>query len=228
MNRLHLADNKLGPWLHTHLKLISGVSISLIVFLNLAKNVWLQQTFAWDLPIILALHSVSCPWLDTLMLIISESADTLAVLFVLALAVWFWIRKRRVLAVTLPASFGGAGAINTLLKLIFARPRPIVFTPLVSETDYSFPSGHVAAAMAFYGLLAILLWRRQHEGWAVVCGLWVVAVGISRIYLGVHYPSDVVASFVFGLIWLSAVLTIHDWALERYQLNSKPQEALSP
>jgi undecaprenyl-diphosphatase len=93
-----------------------------------------------------------------------------------------------------------------LLKLLFARPRPNVFPPLTLETSFSFPSGHTMAAVAFYGLIAILLWRDHHYGWALLPGLWVPLVALSRIYLGVHYPSDVLASLAVGTIWLALIL----------------------
>jgi membrane-associated phospholipid phosphatase len=95
--------------------------------------------------------------------------------------------------------------LNSLLKLLFARPRPNVFPPLMAETSYSFPSGHTMSAVAVYGLLALLLWQRGQYAWALLPGLWVPLVALSRVYLGVHYPSDVLASLALGTIWLVIV-----------------------
>ncbi|HJA28624.1 MAG TPA: phosphatase PAP2 family protein [Candidatus Olsenella pullicola] len=96
--------------------------------------------------------------------------------------------------------------LNTVLKAIVQRPRPDGFR-LISETGYSFPSGHSMVAMAFFGLLIWMVWRYHRRDamrvvWCVVFGLVIAMVGISRIYLGVHYASDVLAGFCVSLVWL--------------------------
>ena len=96
--------------------------------------------------------------------------------------------------------------LNTALKYLVQRPRPDGFR-LISETGYSFPSGHSMVAMAFFGLLIWMVWRYHRRDamrvvWCVVFGLVIVMVGVSRIYLGVHYASDVLAGFCVSLIWL--------------------------
>ena len=96
--------------------------------------------------------------------------------------------------------------LNTVLKYLVQRPRPDGFR-LISETGYSFPSGHSMVAMAFFGLLIWMVWRyHRHDVmrvvWCVVFGFVIVMVGVSRIYLGVHYASDVLAGFCVSLIWL--------------------------
>jgi len=104
-------------------------------------------------------------------------------------------------------SFGGTVALNIMLKALFTRPRLQLFPPLVVETSFSFPSGHTMVAVAFYGLISILLWRKRQYAWAILAGVWVFLVGLSRIYLGVHYPSDVLASLAVGTIWLVLILS---------------------
>ena len=96
--------------------------------------------------------------------------------------------------------------LNTVLKVIVQRPRPDGFR-LISETGYSFPSGHSMVSMAFFGLLIWMIWRYHRRDvmrvvWCVVFGLVIVMVGVSRIYLGVHYASDVLAGFCVSLAWL--------------------------
>lgn len=98
-------------------------------------------------------------------------------------------------------------ALNALLKLIVQRPRPEGFR-LVEETGYSFPSGHSMVAMAFFGLLIWMIWRYHRRDvmrtiWCIAFGLVIVMVGVSRIYLGVHYASDVIAGFCVSLVWLA-------------------------
>lgn len=97
--------------------------------------------------------------------------------------------------------------LNTLIKNVVQRPRPDGFR-LVSEWGYSFPSGHSMVAMAFYGFLAWLVWKYEREAltrWFytfVFAGL-ILAIGISRVYLGVHYASDVLAGLFVSLAWLA-------------------------
>jgi len=101
---------------------------------------------------------------------------------------------------------GGAAILNTLLKKIFQRERPSLHR-LIEETGYSFPSGHSMAAFALYGVLAFLLWRHVRSKIGrmtliALSALLVLSIGLSRIYLGVHYPSDVLAGYMASGVWL--------------------------
>lgn len=96
--------------------------------------------------------------------------------------------------------------LNQLLKFIVQRPRPDGFR-LVAESGYSFPSGHSMVAMAFFGLLIWMVWHYHKKDamrvvWCVLFGLVAIMVGVSRIYLGVHYASDVLAGFCVSIVWL--------------------------
>lgn len=96
--------------------------------------------------------------------------------------------------------------LNVVLKQIVQRPRPDGFR-LIAETGYSFPSGHSMVSMAFFGLLVWMIWvyekdRLMRNVWCILMGLVIVMVGVSRIYLGVHYASDVLAGFCVSLVWL--------------------------
>ncbi len=103
-------------------------------------------------------------------------------------------------------SVGGAALLNTVLKSTFQRERPTLHR-LAEETGYSFPSGHSMAAFALYGVLAFLLWRhvKSRKGRLILivsAVLLVISIGLSRIYLGVHYPSDVLAGYLASMVWL--------------------------
>jgi membrane-associated phospholipid phosphatase len=107
---------------------------------------------------------------------------------------------------------GGSVVLILLLKVLFARPRPYFEQPLLLETYYSFPSGHAMEAVVLYGMLAyfaVLALRTWRARAAVVFGtsLLVLLIGFSRMYLGVHYLSDVVAGFAAGGVWLSTCIT---------------------
>lgn len=105
------------------------------------------------------------------------------------------------------ANLAGAVALNLLLKSLIQRPRPEGFR-LVAESGYSFPSGHSMVSMAFFGLIIWMVWRYHRRDvmryvWCAVFALVIVMVGVSRVYLGVHYASDVIAGFCVSIIWLA-------------------------
>lgn len=111
-----------------------------------------------------------------------------------------------------------------LAKLVFARPRPDVSWALAHERSFSFPSGHSAQGVVFYGMAAYLVWKLSGRRWlgiaAVVLAAFLsLATGYSRVYLGVHYPTDVLAGLVVGLIWLTTgilvVEALHELAKPR-------------
>ncbi|WP_246131847.1 phosphatase PAP2 family protein [Paenibacillus hemerocallicola] len=120
--------------------------------------------------------------------------------------------KHRMELLLLVAVVGGTGLLNYLLKLVFKRARPEIYR-IAEANGYSFPSGHSMVAFSLYGILAYLLWRHipRRAGRIVliaISSLFILTIGISRIYLGVHYPSDVLGGYLasgcwmFGLIWL--------------------------
>ena len=203
-----MKQSRLVQSLSPYMPVITVVAISIVIFAKLAEDVWFREGFSWDAPIILGIHSLSNPTLDALMKLVTQTGSAGAIAIVLILAGWFFWKHRQVDAFSILSAFGGAVGINALLKLIFARPRPYLFPPLVVETDFSFPSGHVTAAVAVYGFIAFLLWKNRHRVWAVLSAMWVLAVAFSSIYLGVHYPSDTLAAMAFTSLWLIAVLYI--------------------
>ncbi|MDM7552626.1 phosphatase PAP2 family protein [Levilactobacillus brevis] len=110
-----------------------------------------------------------------------------------------------------------AGLGNSLIKHLVRQPRPTV-DRLVNASSYSFPSGHSITAMLLWGSTIILLsgLLRQHPLWKKsligILSVWIVLIGLSRIYVGVHYPSDVVAGWTLGFV----LLTLSQWFLTRH------------
>jgi membrane protein DedA with SNARE-associated domain/membrane-associated phospholipid phosphatase len=129
------------------------------------------------------------------------------------LAAFFAYRRQGSDVVLVALAVGGAEGLNPLLKLLFARHRP----GLADLVTYSFPSGHATGSMALFGLLAYLALRAGGPVWrrALAVGGALVAVfliGASRVYLGEHYPTDVVGGWAVGLVWLaSAITAIETW-----------------
>lgn len=152
-------------------------------------------------------------WLTGFMLFITHWHDLAGVLAMTAVvALWFWYRQAHYWLATLLLVVPGGIVLNVLLKYTFERPRPRLDEPLLTLLTYSFPSGHAAAATLFYGLLAAYLVRteRSRAVWvlaALAASTMVLLVAASRVYLGVHYFSDVLAAIAEGVLWLSVCIT---------------------
>ena len=118
-------------------------------------------------------------------------------------------------------TMGGGSLLNILLKHFFHRQRPVLENPLVTLSSYGFPSGHTMGATIFYGLLALLIahstrWAWRHRIFAFAGATLVIAlVGVSRIYLGAHYLTDVLGAIALGLAWLAfcwtGIETVRRW-----------------
>jgi len=158
-------------------------------------------------------HARAIPSLTLSMRFISDVHDVLGITILASLLALFLIWKRNwywVLALALVVP--GGMLLNVLMKHAFGRARPSFDDPILTLATYSFPSGHVAAATLFYGLLAAFLIPRIAQWrWRVlvvlVAFLIVTLVALSRLYLGAHYLSDVLAAFAEGIAWLALCLT---------------------
>jgi undecaprenyl-diphosphatase len=179
-------------------------------FAAIARAVAAGETQRADDAILLWLNSHSTPTLDMLALQITAVGNglTVAVIGLVACA-FLWAMRERVGVLLLVIAVAGGDIFNRVLKDAFARPRPELFmleTPFARPVSASFPSGHATASMVLYLVLAYLLARLGGRGafrWLII-GVAIVLttlIGLSRMYLGVHYPSDVVAGYVFGFVW---------------------------
>ena len=114
--------------------------------------------------------------------------------------------------------------VNEVLKELFKRERPDILQ-LVTVNGYSFPSGHSMISMSFYGLLIFIFLRHidcKHLRVSItaVLGFLIFLIGLSRIYLGVHYASDVIAGFIFGIMWLwLTILLMNRFYIAKYSLK---------
>lgn len=160
-----------------------------------------------DAQVLLYINSFSTPWLDQLMLGITTAGNVLTVLLLTAAVAAVLYRMQRWQALLFVAlSVLGALAINSGLKLLFARQRPELWDLLTRESTYSFPSGHAAMTCTLAAVLVVLVWDTKWRWPVVAVGLlYVIAVGFSRMYLGVHYPTDVSAGWLVAIMWVAAV-----------------------
>jgi undecaprenyl-diphosphatase len=184
---------------------------ALLIFALLAEDVLEGETMAFDGAVRSFVQQLASPDLTSAMRIVTMlgSTQTLVALGLCAGILFVaagWRRDLVLFAVTM----AGAAALNAALKLSFGRARPEAFFDTPLPTSYSFPSGHALLSLCFYGALAVAvtphLRRPAARGavWASA-GLLAALIGFSRIYLGVHYPSDVVAGYATALVWVVLV-----------------------
>ena len=144
----------------------------------------------------------------------------------LAISVYLWIKRVRIWVLTLMLAVFGGMLLNFVLKQLFVRQRPHFDDPLLTLTTYSFPSGHTLTATVFYGTLcALVIALGIPRSWRVltiiVACVMILLVGFSRIYLGAHFLSDVLAAIAEGLAWLAICLL----AVKELKRKRKGQQA---
>ena len=177
-------------------------------FVRIAESVLEGQTAEFDTAVLRWLDQHATPMLDRLAIEVTALGSGLVVtVIVLALSGVLWQVKRRYLAILLWLTTGGSVLLNAILKLSFDRPRPRVFEWRVHyPVTSSFPSGHSMTAAVVYLTVAIIIFRtgsnRKLGLIALLCAaVLMLLVGLSRLYVGVHYPSDVVAGYAAGIGW---------------------------
>ena len=159
-------------------------------------------------------HAHATPQFTQFMLVVSSLQGILAMsIYALLFGIFMLRKKQRYWLLALVVAVPGGMLLNVFMKEIFNRARPGFTDPLVTLTTYSFPSGHVAGATLFYGVLAAYLIAhisKWHGRIAVVVTaiLLVALVALSRLYLGVHYLSDVLGAAAEGVAWLALCLTV--------------------
>lgn len=184
-------------------------SVLLLIFLALAHQTWVRSDVAFDQPVMLWLHSVSTPWLTAA----AQFATALGGRIVLVAAVVFaavsCARRRWGDALLVVAAVYGSSRINVTLKSVFERPRPDFWEHMTVENTYSFPSGHSMAAVSIAAPLVVLAWGTRYRWPALTAAAaYVLAVGASRVYLGVHFPSDVIAGWCLTVLWVAIVVVV--------------------
>lgn len=181
--------------------------IAVSLFAAIAEAVTDHKTTAFDDAILLGIHSIASPQLDMLVTILTQFGSLIGVVALTAgIAGLFIVRREWRRTAMLLIVVGGASALNLILKLIFARTRPDLWTHLVTEVSYSFPSGHAMASMALAAGLVIALWRSRYRNIALIFGgVYALVVAFTRLYLGVHFPTDIIAGWCISIAWALAV-----------------------
>lgn len=199
---------RLGPRMGMGL-LAAG--IVMVLFAILASEVLEGETQHFDDAVRMTVYGAASPRATTVLRAITHLGSPL---FLLPMTIVFslvFLRLRRIRgAILLTATMVGVSLLNWILKSAFQRPRPLPFFGLTVPASYSFPSGHSLAAFCFYGALAALVTARLRSTlWSALvwagAAVIIVAVGFSRLYLGLHYPSDVVGGYATGFVWVLTV-----------------------
>jgi Membrane-associated phospholipid phosphatase len=187
---------------------------SIIFFAWIAGEVFEGDTAAFDDSIRLYVHTFAGQHTTSAMIFLSFLGSTIFLTgasVVIAL-LFVWLRRYRS-AILFSATMLGASILNYVLKIAFARTRPIPYFDLPAPESFSFPSGHALCSACFYGVLAWLFATRANSlasrilAW-FAAGMMIFLIGLSRIYLGVHYPSDVIAGYLAATFWALAVILV--------------------
>ena len=173
----------------------------------------------WNLSIVQSLAASRTPFGLSFFSHMTEFGGLAVTVVVLVVAMLLlWRGRSWAHSLGLLVALGGATIVAHILKIALAFPRPDQGYHAVIENGYSFPSAHAAAAMALYGFLAWYVWE-IYPRWGIpaslLFGILIMTIGFSRVYLGVHFPTDVIVGFAIGavFIWIGATITAR---LERF------------
>lgn len=209
------------------LGIILSVSLMLI-FLSVTSAVLNNQTRSFDTTVSQVIFSQHQPWLTNLMIYISLLGEQFIILLALIVIVFITSKKHQKESIVFSTLLIIGLIATSLLKTGFKVPRPEGFA-LINESSYSFPSGHALNAFLFYGALAYFAYHftksKKLSAIALVGFLMIVfLIGLSRIYLGVHHPSDVVAGYIFGF-WLLVTVILIDKTITYFKLINETKKS---
>lgn len=186
---------------------------SFFLFIRLSMELLDHKLLAFDQVITGYISLLNNPVMTQVMKVVTFMGSAATLIFLAVIIVFYFAKSSQYAdaAKMVIVALAGSWLMNELLKWIFQRNRPPEIARLIDVSGYSFPSGHAMVSFAFYGLLIYFLWvNTSTEKWKYV---WtgaliflVLAIGVSRIYLGVHYPSDVIAGFAAGGAWLTGCI----------------------
>jgi undecaprenyl-diphosphatase len=186
--------------------------LAFLCFVWLATQANGGHSPSFDSAIRTAVHGQASPLGTDFMLYATQLGAVVALSFLSAAVIlgFLFLRLKRAAAL-MAANMVGAGLLNDGLKAFFHRLRPDPFFGIAPPGDFSFPSGHSLCSFCFYGMIAALFVRRIRNGAARVAVttaavMIILLVGLSRVYLGVHYPTDVLGAWTLGLFWISFLL----------------------
>ena len=175
-----------------------------LIFIAIANQIRGNEPLPGDVAVLQDIHTFSTTTLNKVFEVITALGSPPVVLIVAALAaatMWYLGQRRN--ATFLLFAAGGAAAINFVAKLLFTRERPDLWQHIVVEDGYSFPSGHAMVSMSLALAVIILAWPTRYRWVAVTAGvIYAALIGLSRLYLGVHFPSDIIGGWCISILWI--------------------------
>jgi undecaprenyl-diphosphatase len=211
--------------------LLSGAAIAIVctwAFSEIAERVRAGGTQSFDNSVMQWMAAHQSPQLQTVMLeVTSLGTGTVVTMIVLIAGLFLWLNHHKHSAILLAAATIGGIVLDELLKIGFNRPRPQVFKWGTYAVSSSFPSGHAMSSIVVYGTVAYLAARLQQNVRSRIltmslAAIIIILICLSRLYLGVHYPSDVLAGLVIGLAWAAFCMAMLE-ALQLYAKYNEPQ-----
>ena len=202
-------------------------AFALWLFATLAYGILAKESFTFDQQILRALRELHRPLLDIVMLGLTYMGQPIVLLSLSAgLGIWLLRLGERSQATVLIIAAAGATALNIVLKHLFGRSRPMLWERVVDVGQYSFPSGHAMISMVTFGMIGYLLstkfpqWRGRIFGLTLAL---VMGIGLSRLYLGVHWPTDIIGGYAAGMVWLlTCIFSLQVWQERRLAAQELP------
>jgi len=182
----------------------------IILFAKLANEIIENDPVAFDEGILQWLHAQSSPFLESVFFFFTTTGNVefIVPIALLIFAVLMY-KKQRLNALLFAFGVGGAALANLLLKFVFQRDRPAFWESIVIEHGYSFPSGHAMVSSALVLSLIVILWNTRWRIPTIIIGGFIaLMIAMSRLYFGVHYPTDILAGWSVSLIWVSIVTIV--------------------
>jgi undecaprenyl-diphosphatase len=186
--------------------LFTGFALFTLAFVGLSDEVREMKTLPFDTAVLNFVHGQSNYFLDIFMPVATDIGGVVGVVAItLIMTALFVYKNERRRALMLSITVAGAAGINLILKSVFERARPDLWETLVREPGFSFPSGHAMASAALGAAIVVALWDSRWRWWAFTTAtFYIVFVGFSRLYLGVHYPTDIMAGWLVSGAWVMA------------------------
>jgi undecaprenyl-diphosphatase len=182
-------------------------------FFEIAERVFAEQTTELDTAILQRIYELHTPLLNQIMTGITFLGNGSTLIYLSCIVgIFLLVSRKFASAFTLVIVASGGIGLNIWLKNVFARVRPALWERIVDAGNYSFPSGHAMVSLVVYGFIGYLL-IANFRSWSSVIlfftALLILAIGFSRLYLGVHWPTDIIAGYAAGLVWLiSCILSL--------------------